>query len=310
MSSLTDENRISQASLIFESEGKRQRINHYTRFMGEETELWIFGSGLGEYALTRQLGDSFLNLIDNGEDPHLGRIMLSMGFNPASTRPYRGDINMVWAYGVNKDNLEEKIATIEGLKPDVVLSPHKPIRDKAEELGMKGIHMIAGVGRFFKPLNLERSKIGFAGLDNKSRKQRDIVLGPALKRGDLIWISRTQSDVLLTLEELNKFYNTLKVTFGMIPEERHHMDYVPSRLFEVLASGTPLIIYKLHDFKKNIGFDYPYQTTSYEETEAHMDYILNNQERVLKECAGYSDYIREFHSYENGLRKLFGELKK
>lgn len=310
MHNITEENRISRASLTLYLEGEQKTINHYARFIGKGTELWVFGSGLGEYSLSQQLGDSFLTLVDSGEDPHLGRVMLSMGFNPSSLRPYKGDINLVWAYGVNEDNLQEKINTFEKITPDVVLSPHKPIRDKAEELGMRGIYMMAGVGRFFEPLNLVRDRIGFAGLDNKSNRERHIVLGPALERGDLMWISRKPSDALLTLNELNVFYNTLKVTFGMIPEERQHIDYVPSRLFEVLATGTPLIIHKLHNFKKNIGFDYPYQTTSYEETESHMDYILNNQERVLEECVEYSDYIKEHHSYENGLRKLFKELKK
>ena len=61
------------------------------------------------------------------------------------------------------------------------------------------------------------------------------------------------------------------------------MDYMPSRIFETLATGTPIIAYKLHNFTKNMGFEYPYQTTSYEETEAHMDYIINNQEEVLEE---------------------------
>jgi hypothetical protein len=215
----------------------------------------------------------------------------------------------VWSYGVTEDQLEGKLNEFTGLRPEVVLSPHKPIRDKAKELGLKGLHMHAGVGRFFKPLNLERTKVGFAGLDNKGARQRRIVLGPALDRGILEWKSRTQSSPYLPLDEFNEYYNTLKLTFGMVPEERHDVDYMPSRIFETLATRTPIITYKLKNFEKNMGFKYPYQTTSYEETEAYMDYILENQEEVQEEMIWYSNYVKEFHSYERKLSKLFKELK-
>lgn len=305
-----DQNRIRGATLNIMLDGQLRTIHHYLRFIGRGTELWIFGSGLGEYTLAQQIGDSFLTLVDRGEDPQLGRIMWSLGFNPAATHPYKGDINIVWSYGVTEDELAEKINSINGVRPDVVLSPHKPIRDKADELGMRGLHMHAGVGRFFKNLHLKRDKVGFAGLDNKSATQKNIVLGPALDRGILDWRTRKQTDEYMTIDGLVDFYNTLKVTFGMIDESRQHINYMPSRLFEVLATGTPLIMYKPHNFEKNIGFKYPYLTTSYEETEAHMDYILNNQERVLEEMVWYQNYVKEFHSYERKLSQLFEELKK
>jgi hypothetical protein len=306
-----DAHRIGGAALKVVIKGELQIIHHYLRFIGRGTELWIFGSGLGEYALAQQLGDSFLGIVDRGDDPQLGRIMWSLGYNPSATRPYKGDINIVWSYGVSAENLENRLKEFVGITPDIVLSPHKPIRDKAEELGIKGIHMHAGVSsRLFFPMGLERTTVGFVGLDNKSLQQRRIVLGPALDREILDWRTRKMSDPHMSLDDLNKYYNTLKVTFGMVPEERHHMDYMPSRLFETLATGTPLIIYKLHNFRRNFGFDYPYQTTSYEETEEHLDYILGNQETVLKQMEWYSDYVIENHSYEKKLEQLFKELKK
>jgi hypothetical protein len=235
--------------------------------------------------------------------------MLSLGFNPASLRPYKGDINIVWSYGVVPDQLESKLKEFIGIVPDVVLSPHKALREKAVELGKESYHIHAGVGRFFYPMDLERTTIGFAGLDNKTKRQRNIVLGAAIERGDLDWRSRNKREPYMTIPKLNEFYNTLKLTFGMIPEERHHIDYMPSRIFETLATQTPIITYKIHNFTKNIGFDYPYQTTSYEETKELMEYILDNHEEVMKEMKGYSDYIREHHSYEKKLSQLFKELK-
>jgi len=169
--------------------------------------------------------------------------------------------------------------------------------------------MHAGVGRFFYPMGLERTAIGFAGLDNKTEQQRHIVLGPAIDRGDLDWRTKTVSDIYVPIPELNEFYNTLKVTFGMVDEERHNINYMPSRIFETLATQTPIITYKLYKFKESMGFDYPYQTTSYEETKEMMEYILDNHEEVMKEMKWYSDYVREHHCYEKKLTQLFKELK-
>jgi len=108
---VNDNDRINGAYLQVVLEGKLRTIHHYIRFMGLHTELWVFGSGIGEYTLAQQLGDSFLALVDKGEDPHLGRIMLSMGYNPASLRPYSGDINIVWSYGIMPNMLESKLGS-------------------------------------------------------------------------------------------------------------------------------------------------------------------------------------------------------
>ncbi len=301
--------RIKGTQIEIPMDGGYGIIHYYIRFIGQGTELWIFGSGLGEHTLAQQLGDSFLSIVDKGEDPQLGRIMLSLGYSQAAIRPYRGDINIVWAYGITPNELDTKLNEFVGITPDVVLSPHKAMRDKAIELGKEAYHIHPGVGRFFYPMGKPRTMIGFAGVDNKTQRQKHIVLGPAIERGDLDWRSR-DSVHTMSIEELNEFYNTLKVTFGMVTEDRHNIDYMPSRIFETLVTETPIITYKLHNFKKNMGFDYPYQTTSYEETKEHMDYILDNPEPVMEEMKIYSKYIRENHCYEKKLLTLFQELTR
>lgn len=305
-----DNERINGAYLNVVLEGRMRTIHHYVRFIGQHTELWIFGSGVGEYTLAQQLGGCFLTLVDRGEDPHLGRIMLSLGYSPAALRPYKGDINMVWSYGIMPNELKSKLGEFIGVTPDVVLSPHKALRERAIELGREAYHIHAGVGRFFYPMGLERTTIGFAGLDNKTKKQRHIVLGPAIDRGDFDWRTKTVKDTYVPIPELNEFYNTLKVTFGMVPEERQNINYMPSRIFETLATQTPIITYKLYKFRESMGFDYPYQTTSYEETKEYMEYILDNHEEVMKKMKWYSDYVRENHCYEKKLIQLFRELKR
>lgn len=282
---------------------------YYMRFIGEGSEMWFFGSGLGEGTLAQQLGDSFLSLVDEGKDPHLGRVMWSLGYSPASMRPFKGDLNLVWSYGVSPEGLSEALEGFVNVRPDVILSPHKELREKAVELGMRSHHIHAGVGRFFKPLNIERTGVGFAGLDNKGEDQKYVVLQPAIDRGLLDWRSRNKEDLWMTVEQLNNFYNSLMVTFGMVDKTRQHIDYMPSRIFETLASDTPIITQKLHDFRKAMGFDYPYQTTSYEETEEMMDYIIDNQEEVLKEISKYGAYVRKNHNYKKKLSELFEELK-
>jgi len=67
-----DKERIQGRQIETQIDGHTAIIHHYIRFIGQGTELWIFGSGLGEHTLAQQIGDSFLSIVDKGEDPQLG----------------------------------------------------------------------------------------------------------------------------------------------------------------------------------------------------------------------------------------------
>jgi hypothetical protein len=70
--------------------------NHYYRYMVENTDLYMFGCGLGDQAMIEQVGYSFLSYVDQHGDPDLGRICISVGTGRTAFLPYKGDVNCAW----------------------------------------------------------------------------------------------------------------------------------------------------------------------------------------------------------------------
>lgn len=299
------DNRIQTTVTKFRVDsGVEYEVHYYTRFIGQSTELWIFGCGLGDQTLINQLGDGFLEHLDFHDDPELGNIMLTVGTGISAYYPYKGDHNLAWIWGVNCEQFPEHMKNFEGVQPEIILSPYQDLRDKAEEMGYISRDFYSGVGRQFRPLFRERAGLGFAGLDNKGEGQRHKVLQPAIDHGNFEWISDKPDVKKLNIDELNEWYNSKQILFGMVAEDRANIKYVPTRLLETLGSGTPLIISRLIGVEESVGFQYPYQTDSYEETEKHIHHILDNFEDVKQECLGYSRYIREHHSYPIRVERL------
>lgn len=304
------EDRISSMEIQIPREGGDIRTHLYSRYVGDGTEIWFFGTGLGDQACMAQIGDCFLSMVEEGKDPKLGRIMFSLGKSLTSFMPYRGDHNIVWAWGLQADELEEYLNKFQ-VKPEWVLSPYDEILDKSEELGLHKMKWWSGVNpRFFKPLKgkvPKPKKYGYAGLP-KSRKQQEIVLKPAMEKGELEWITKDPTTKFLPIVELNKWYNSKRILFGMVDEERHNMTFVPTRFFETIASGTPFITYKINGVYKHSGIRYPYMTTSAEETAELIDKIEGNYYDIRKRFRKWSKHIREKHSYKVRLTDLFEKL--
>ena len=299
------EDRIQHQKIFYPEHNAE--IPFYQRYIGDETELWLFGSGLGEYTMFLQMGDCFLQMMEE-HDPAMGRIMMSLGKGESAFMAYRGDYNVSWIWGVSPDELAGYFARL-NVRPDLMLCAWDITRERAEEYGVPSLPMFSGVNpRVFKPLGLERKGLGYAGLDNKGKTQKSIVLEPAMKRGGFEWISK-EDDPMLTIDEYNKWLNSKQIVFGMVAENRHNTVYIPTRLIESLASGTPLITYTLMDLGKIMGLDYPYQTTSAEETEELIDSIMTDYETVLKKFEMLSIEVREKHSYKVKLKQMFDKLE-
>jgi len=281
--------------------------HYFTRFMEKKTECWFFTTGIGDQTMCQQMGDSFLELCDTEGDPELGRIMFSMGLGPGAFEPYLGDFNVCWPWGVKPWEMEDHLDRI-GVKQDLVIGPWPERLEAAEDAGVASMPMTVGVGRFFKPLCLERKGLGYAGLDNKSENQTHVVLEPAMQRDDFEWRAKGLDDAWITTEELNEWYNSKQILFGMIQEDRHRTDYMPSRFPETLASGTPFITYKIPDTTSYLGHEYPYMTESYEETEGHIAEILDAFPEVMTYMLQVSHYIRTEHSYKKKMGDLFEVL--
>lgn len=248
-------------------------------------------------------------MVDQGKDPNLGRIMMSFGHGESAFRNWRGDHNVVWLWGLKPEEVKAYLNNFQ-VKPEWVLSPYDPILDLVEDSGYHALKFWSGVNpRFFKPLGGKRKRkgYGYAGLP-KSKEQEEIVLSPAIESGNLDWITKNPDKTFLPLTELNKWYNSKKIVFGMIDENRHNMTFVPTRFFETIASGTPLISYKFNGCKEHTGIEYPFLTTSAEETKLLMSIIEGNYQKTLNKVREWSKHIREKHNYEVRLTELFGAL--
>ena len=283
------------------------KVPLYQRFIGDKTECWFFGSGLGEFTMFRQMGDSFLQMVDEGNDPELGRIMFSMGHGDSAFMSYKGDYNVVWTWGLPINKLEPYLKRLQ-VKPDLFMSNDPPLNEHTEKLGVKSIQMCAGVNpSMFYPLNLERKGIGYCGVDNKGKRQFEIMIKPAL-RYDFQWISKFK-DELLEISDLNIWYNKKQLVLGMVHESRQNVRYIPTRVIETLATATPLIIYKIHELEESLGFKYLYQSTHPDMTDKMINYIIDNPEKVNQEFKKYSEDVVEIHDYKIKLGKIFEELR-
>ncbi len=280
----------------------------YQRYIWDETELWLFGSGLGEHTMFMQIGDCFLQLMEE-HDPGLGRIMMTLGHSASAFMGYQGDYNVAWVWGVYPDNLRSYFSRL-NVKPDLLLCAWDITRAMSEQYGIPSLPIFSGVNpRVFKPLGLEREGLGYAGIDNKGAEQKRIILEPAKEYGKLDWISKEHSP-LLTIDEYNHWLNSKKIVFGMVSEDRHQTTYIPTRMVETIASGTPIITYKIRDFEKIMGIKYPYQTTSAEETKELIDSVLTDYDTVIKRFEMLSIEVRKKHSYKVKLQQIFDKLEE
>lgn len=293
--------------------GDRLReLHYYTHLIGEKTQLYLFGCGLGDQTVFEQVAYSFFEYIEEFGDPELGRVVISAGVCRTAFMPYRGDFNCHWAWGGSeRDNhwLSRVISSI-SVKPDVFLCASKEVLTEVEEAGHRGLYLPVGVGDVFKPLNLKREGIGYAGLDSKTAEQKRIVLEPAMKHKGFEWISNKQWGKFLPLSDLNKWYNGKQILLGMATLQNLNLNLMSNRVFESLASGTPFITYRHKAVEETLGFPYPYQTSTQAETAELIDKILNNFEETLKEFKGYSKQIHEKHHYTKRLATLFKYLQE
>lgn len=288
---------------------KLWEMHYYSRYIGENTELYCFGNGLGDQTCINQVGDCFLELMDEGEDPELGRIMMSFGGGSTSFKNFIGDHIVVWAWGVRPETLEGYLNRFQ-VRPELVLNPYSRIREQAEKLGYATLKFWSGVNpRMFKPLGLLRSGVGYSGR-SKSAEQYHVIIEPVSGRPDFEWRNKYPNEKeYLTIEQYNRWLNSKQVILGMIEEDRHDTEFVPTRLFESLASGTPAIIYEVKGVEEHLGFKYPYLSNSASKTAMLVNFIMDNWTVVHPKVLEWSRQVREKHSYKVRLKELFRKLK-
>ena len=287
--------------------GETYRHHHYKRYIAEDTDLWLFGTGLGDVALMTQIGEAFGDYIQLHGDPCLGNVMMSIGTTATSVLPYEGDINVWWASRDSEGSLDGYLKTT-SVKPTHILAPSATIMEMLSERGYYALHLPFGVGRAFKPLNLERNGLGYAGDPIRPQEQLDAIVTPIINRGDFEWIAKKAKDEWYTLERLNEWYNTKRIVFAMNRPIKKTIGHLSNRFYETFASGTPLITYMNNSLDESFP-DYPYQSDSAERTVELIDDVLGDYERHHEYFIKLSEEVRENHSMLGRMTKLMEWLK-
>ena len=294
--------KIQSYGCVFNINGKRLEHHLCSEFKHEHSTFWGFGVGLGDQAVIVQAGNAFLDM----PDPQLGDIVVSFGSTKTALFPKMGDYNVWWAWGDRTDWINYYLDNVT-VEPELCLCPSFEILKQIEESGLNGVYCPVAAGKEFHPLNLKRKGLGYAGLDSKPFEQMNLILNPIKNRKDFTWQGQKS---WVTLEELNVFYNQKQILFGMLNTFHPRLGCLPNRVFETLATDTPLIFPKHSGFKELFNKEYPWQTESREETVKLVNNILDDYEANSETAKLWGKLIRTEHTYKKRLETLFSTLKE
>lgn len=279
------------------------------RATAPETELRYHVQGLGDAMMARQFVAAFSEYLRRFGDPEVGTVTLVAGgfmpFKPFSA----GDVTLYWWYsfGPMDDSpgqfLSDFFRPNIAVEPNLMLCGSKRIQREARQAGYDTLYFPIGTYGY-QPLGLTRSGLGYAGSkSHKNEEKVQTLIGPYLDQDGFEWV-----DDLTTIAEMNLWYNTKLATFGLTKEGQRRWGVVNSRVFETLAAGTPLVLPEHPTLDDVLGFDYPYQVTSREDSSALIESVREDKDATLAEFADYSEAIRQEHSYLRRLETLFEAL--
>ena len=284
-------------------------FHYYTKCDSEDTQLYLFGCGLGECAIIQQVALAFVDYVNEYGDPDLGRVSLSFGQGETAYMAWKGNINVHWVTcNTQRDDWMGHYFKHVLIQPDIILAPSSKSVKMIEDAGYRSLKLPFATSSLFKPLGLKREGMGYAGVHRESDQTR-IIFDPLMKLYPFEWIAKLQQNALL-LPALNRWYNTKQLTFALSGKAAVTWSLITNRVFEVLGSGTPMITSIFHAFEDVFGFKYPYQSDSAELTVEHAEYILGNFDDVLEEFAEYSKIVHRDHTYNARMKRLITELKK
>lgn len=269
-----------------------------------DTNFQFHGKGLGDLMIIRQFGSAINDYYKNVNDPELGKVVIAAGGMESAFHPDPGDINLYWwwSFGGFDDSPEQYLEYYldqTSVEPDIILCLSNQCMKEAEQMGYETVYFPLGVYSF-EPLNFRREGLGYAGSkSHKSPDKQARLLGEFMQDDDFEWVSHFEQP-----EQLNQWYNQKLITFGLHKEGQRQWGMVNNRVFETLASGTPLILERHPTISNVLGFEYPYQSSSPAETRQLVETIEQNPQEVLEEFQRYSEQVRRNHSYAKRIRKL------
>lgn len=294
---------------LLPSRGDQVAGEDYWQYNAADTSITIHGGGLGDLMIIRQFGRAIQSFFRSRGDPDMGDIVVSTGAMSPAYDPLQGDLNLFWwwSFGEYDDSpgrfLDDYLDRV-SVRPDIILCPSNKTEKEAQQAGFDTIYFPLGTYAF-EPLGFDRSGIGYAGtLGHKMSGKEEMMLG--LYRGS----SKFEAVSHFRFpEELNCWYNTKRVTLGMHKEGQKSWGMVNNRVFETLASGTPLVLKNHDNLSDVLGFEYPYQVTSRDELRDTVEQFRKRSDQSIQsEFEDYSQKVMEQHSYRKRVDRLIQEI--
>lgn len=287
----------------------QQRRRDWTRVNTksfESTTLSVFTNiGPGDVIIAQQFCEEFELHCQTYGDPKLGRIVLNAGAWPLELRLPVGDHNIYWWWSMNRqdDWLERYLGGV-SVQPDVIACLSAWCCRHSQALGAATLYLPLAAGGHFKPLNLPRRGIGYAGTKNhKDARQMEAIVGPFAESPDFEWATNLKGP-----GQVNEFYNRKSIVLGMTEKYQEQAGMVNNRVFEVLASGTPFIVHRHRALEEVLGRPFPYQSDSPERSKILACEIMNDFETHLSVFDQYRRTIEDKHLYSHRMKTLIDFL--
>jgi len=278
-------------------------------FPSADTTLEFYGEGLGDKMIIRQFGQAFEEYVRRHTDPELGDVVIAFGAMDPAFTPLEGDLNLYWwtSFGRRDDRPETYLdhyldeVTVE---PDIIVCLSDRQEREARQAGYDTFQLqFAQYG--FEPLDTPRSGLGYAGsIWHKRDETVKMLLGPFRERADFENVT-----TLSMPSQLNLWYNSKLATFGLFKQGQRDWGIVNNRVYETLASGTPLITEPHPDLEDVLGIEYPFQASSQSDAVDLVDQIQDDPQSALTQFREFSKHVRENHTYVHRIRTLVKEVQ-
>jgi hypothetical protein len=269
--------------------------------------MYYFNAGLADREATAQFSQAFEAFVREG-DPGWGDVALAAGMHGTIMEPHKGDLNLYWWWS-GSDNADwlEYYCDRATVRPAAILCTSRKMEDHARKRGFKAIYLPVATGPDYQPLDRPRVGTCYCGTPgHKDNEQERCIIAPARARGNFSWWTIVGGG----RPELNERYARSAVCLGMTAAITLQWGIVPQRTYEVLAGANPYVTYRHWAMDDELGFPYPYQSASPEETVAWIEELTNHYDAHRAEFARYGEIVRQNHTWDWRVRMLAKGLEE